>query len=263
MTALSSGIKSFITHRELLFAWTSRIIRARYQQSLLGGLWAVLQPAATVAIFTVIFTRFIRVNTGDIPYVVFSYSAMVPWIMFSTSITDMVDSLVLNMNLITKIYFPREILVTAALLARLLDFVIAFLMLVVLMVFYRIPVFTPAWIFLPAVILVQLLLALGIGLAGSALYVFSRDIKHLVALGLQLWFYATPIIYPVDLVPQQWLFAYHLNPMAGVIEAYRDILIHGSAPGPYLTISALIAIVVIAVSYVFFTKVQSTFADII
>jgi lipopolysaccharide transport system permease protein len=120
-----SEFRTIYTYRDLLVAWTVRTVRARYQQSVLGGVWAVLQPAATVAIFTIIFTRFVPIDTGGIPYVVFSYSAMVPWMLFSTSITDMVDSLVVNMNLIGKIYFPREVLPLAALFARLLDFIIA------------------------------------------------------------------------------------------------------------------------------------------
>jgi len=208
-------------YRDFLIAWTSRIVRARYQQSILGGLWAIIQPAATVAVFTIIFTRFIPVDTGEIPYVVFSYSAMVPWLLFSASITDMVESLVMNMNLVTKIFFPREILVLAALLARVFDFAIAFSILIVLIMVYRLPVLHIGWLFLPVILAIQMALSLGLGLIGASLNVFYRDIKHMIGLGMQLWFYATPIIYPPTLVPEAWRSLYHLNPMVGVIESYR------------------------------------------
>jgi lipopolysaccharide transport system permease protein len=252
-----------LAYRDLLIAWTVRTVRARYQQSILGGLWAVLQPAAIVAVFTVVFTQFIPVNTGDIPYVVYSYSAMVPWTLFSASIADMTDSLVANLNLVSKIYFPREILVIAASLARLIDFGIAFVVLFLLMALYRIPLFQPAWLYLPLIMATQLALALGLGLASAAINVFFRDVKHLVALGLQLWLYATPIIYPVSLVPERWRQFYFLNPMAGTIEAYRAILLHGTAPDSSLWISSASAFVILVSGYVFFKRVEFRFADVI
>jgi lipopolysaccharide transport system permease protein len=250
-------------HRDLLAAWTIRTIRARYQQSILGALWAIFQPAATVAIFTVVFSYFVRVDTGGIPYVVFSYTAMVPWMLFSTSVNDMVESIVTNMNLVGKIYFPREILVIAAMLARLLDYIIAFSTLIILMIYFKVPVFQVNWLFLFPVLAIQLLLALGLGLVGSALNVFFRDIRHLVAVGLQLWLYATPIIYPVTLVPERFRGMYFLNPMAGAIEGYRAILLHGTLPGSYLWISAVVAMVIFAFGLWFFKRVEHRFADII
>jgi ABC-type polysaccharide/polyol phosphate export permease len=185
-----SSIASSHSYRDLLVAWTSRIIRARYQQSILGGLWAVVQPLATVAVFTVIFTYFIPINTGDIPYAVFSYTAMAPWLLFSTSMMDMTESLVTNMNLVTKIYFPREIFAISALMAR-IRFCIAYLVLFVLIWYYQLPVSVTGLVY-PAYSVDQLL---SLGLGPSALAnVFYRDIKHVVTLIIQLWFYAT-IIY--------------------------------------------------------------------
>jgi lipopolysaccharide transport system permease protein len=248
---------------DLLFAWTWRIIRARYKQSVLGGAWAILQPAATVAIFTVIFTQFMRIDTGGIPYVVFSFTAMVPWTLFTTSVSDMVESLVSNINLVTKIYFPREILPVAALLARMLDFVIAFGILMILMVFYGLPLFTQYWVYLPAILVTQLALALGLGLFGAATNVFYRDIKHLFTLGLQIWLYASPIIYPVTLVPERLKPYYYLNPMAGVLEAYRDVLLHQQAPGSYLLTSMVVAFAILCGGYLFFKHVEPQFADIV
>lgn len=250
-------------HRDLVLLWTMRTVKARYQQSVLGGLWAILQPAATVAIFSVIFTYFVPVNTSGIPYVVFSYTAMVPWTLFSTSITDMVDSLVSNMNLVSKIYFPREILPVAALFARILDFGIASIVLIVLILYFRIPAYLPAFLFLPVILLVQLALALGLGLIGSALNVFYRDLKHLFALGLQIWFYATPIIYPVSTVPSRLHTIYFLNPMAGAIEAYRDVLLNQRLPGNYLILSAVSAIIIFLLGYWFFKRVEFQFADVV
>jgi lipopolysaccharide transport system permease protein len=255
--------RHYYAYYDLLSAWTLRTLRARYQQSILGGLWAIIQPVAVVAIFTIIFTLFIPVDTGGIPYAVFSYTAMVPWTLFAASLTDMVDSLTLNMNLVSKIYFPREILPVAAMLARLLDFFIASAILVVLIMYYRMPLFIGGLLLFPVIVVIQLILALGLGLAGSALNVFYRDVRHLVSLGLQLWLYATPIIYPVTLVPQHLRFLYFLNPMAGVIESYRDILLYGRLPGSYLIISGLLAIVIFLIGFGFFKRVESQFADII
>lgn len=257
------ALKTLYTHRDLLAAWTLRTIRSRYQQSLLGGLWAILQPAARVAVFSVVFTRFIPVDTGSVPYVVFSYTAMVPWLLFSTSVSDMVESLVVNMNLVTKIYFPREILVIAAMLARLLDFGIAFGVLLLLMLYYRLLPFALGWLYLPVILATQLALALGLGLAGATLNVFYRDIKHLVTLGLQLWLYATPIIYPVSLVPERFRSLYFLNPMAGVIEAYRAVLLYEALPGPYLFTSVLTAPVILVVGYWLFKRLEPQFADVV
>ena len=253
---------SFMKYRDLVYAWTSRVVRARYQQSLLGGLWAIFQPAASVVILTVVFSYVVKIDTGDIPYVVFSYSAMVPWVLFSASITEMVDSITSNMNLVAKIYFPREVLVIAALLARVLDFFIALLLLVVLMIIYNIPI-TLTWLFLPVILLVQLALSLGIGLAGAAVNVFFRDVKHLVTLGLQLWFYATPIIYPIDLVPTFLRPIIALNPMTGVIIAYRSVLIDGALPGPELIYSSMVSVIILIIGFWFFKRVEPKFADII
>lgn len=255
-------LKNVHTHRDLLLAWTSRTIRARYQQSLLGGLWAIIQPAARALILTVIFTQFIPIETG-VPYIVFSYTAMVPWTLFASSLTDMVDSLVSNMNLVTKIYFPREILPLAALLARLLDFLIAGALLIGLMLYYGLPILTWGWLYLPLILAVQVALSLGLGLAGAALNVFYRDVKHLLVFGVQLWFYATPIIYPISKIPEHLHAIYFLNPMAGVIEAYRVVLLQQQTPGSYFFTSAVMALVILVVAYLFFKKVEFKFADVV
>lgn len=256
-------VLNIVHYRDLLFAWTSRILRARYQQSILGGLWAILQPLATVIIFTVVFSFVLKVDTGNTPYIVFSYTAMVPWLLFSSSITDMVESIVSNMNLVSKIFFPREILVISTLLARIVDFIIAYILLIILIFIYRVPVNLFLWLFLPVILLIQITLSLGIGLFASALNVFYRDIKHVFTLIMQLWLYASPIIYPISFVPDKWKKIYMLNPMVGIIEAYRSVMIYRTFPDISLLFSALIAIAVFFAGYLFFKRVEVQFADII
>jgi lipopolysaccharide transport system permease protein len=247
---------------ELVRVWTHRIIRGRYRQSVLGWLWAIVQPIANAAIFSIIFVYFVPVKTGGTPYVLFSYAAMIPWTLFSSSITDMVESLVSNSNLVTKIYFPREVLPVAATLARLLDFVIAGVPLAGLMIYYRAPIYLEAIWIVPIIVFVQTLLGLGIGLIGAALNVFYRDIRHLVTLGLQLWFYATPIIYPASAVPHNLLSFYYLNPMAGIVTAYRIVLFDHGSPWSYLGYPVGCAVVLAAVGLWLFRGVEAQFADV-
>lgn len=258
-----NNVLSIIHYRDLLFAWTSRILRARYQQSILGGLWAILQPLATVIIFTVVFSYVLKVDTGNTPYIIFSYTAMVPWLLFSSSITDMVESIVSNMNLVSKIFFPREILVISTLFARIVDFFIAYILLIILIIIYQVPVTITLWLFLPVILLIQITLSLGIGLFASALNVFYRDIKHVFTLIMQLWLYASPIIYPITFVPEKWKKIYMLNPMVGIIEAYRSVMIYRTFPDISLLFSALIAVAVFIAGYSFFKRVEVQFADII
>ena len=261
-----ANVRLLYTTRDLVIAWTYRIIRGRYQQSVLGGLWAIIQPAATVAIFSLIFTYIVPVDTGDVPYMVFSYVAMVPWTLFASSVIDMVDSLVGNMNLVSRIYFPREVLPLSYLLARLVDFAIAYAVVVVLLIYFRLELFLVGWLCLPLVLLVQLSLALGIGLAGAALNVFYRDVRHVFTLVIQLWFYASPIIYPVSEVKSRLpshYYLYYLNPMTGVIEGYRDILLNQRLPGPYLALSAAVAVALLLFGYWLFKRVEFQFADVV
>ncbi len=254
---------TFSAYRPLLSAWIVRTIRARYKQSFLGGLWAVIQPTMATIIFSIVFTYFVPIDTGGIPYVLFAYTAMAPWTFFTTALMDMVESLVINMNLVSKIYFPREILPIAALLARLLDFGIASLLLIAMMIYFRIAVDPITLLYLPAVVAIQMALALGLGFIGAALNVFYRDVKHLVTLVIQLWLYASPIIYPIERVPD-WLRPYYfINPMAGIIQSYRDILLKQQIPGSYLFFSLAFAAVILLVGYRFFKKVEFQFADVV
>lgn len=258
-----ANISQLIQAKDLLWSWVLRIIRARYQQSVLGWLWAIIQPAATVVVFTVIFTYFVPIDTGEIPYPIFSYVAVIPWTFLAASLSDMTTSIVGNMNLVTKIYFPREALTVAALLSRLMDLGISVALLVILILIYQVPIFPLGWLFLPLILLIQIALILGCGLLAAAMNVFYRDVGSILPLGIQLWFYASPIIYPVTMVPEQLRPFYFLNPMAGILEAYRAVLLYQTMPGNYLLYSGVISLVVFLIGYWFFKRVEYLFADII
>lgn len=260
---MNTNLNSIFQTKELLTAWTMRTLRGRYQQSALGWLWAIIQPAASVAILTIIFTRFVPIDTGDIPYPVFSYVAVVPWAFLANSLADMTASLVANMGLLTKIYFPRETLPISAMLARLMDFGIAALLLLLLIIVYRVPINLVALLALPLILMIQFVLIAGLGLALAAANVFYRDIQPLLTLGIQLWFYASPIIYPVNMVPARLQTVYFLNPMAGILVAYRDVLINGQFPGTYLIPSAIVSTLICIGGFWFFKRVEFQFADIV
>lgn len=249
--------------RDLVWAWTIRTLRGRYQQSALGWMWAIVQPVATVAIFALVFTHIVPVDTKGVPYILFSYTAVVPWTLLASSLTDMAMSLVQNMNLVGKIYFPREALPIAALLARVADFGISFLLLVILVIIYGIPASPLGLLFLPLIFLIQVALMLGLGIGSAALNVFYRDVDPLLKLITQVWFYASPILYPVTLVPEKWQWLYFLNPMSGIITAYRDVLIYNRLPGNYLAPAAGISVLILIAGYWFFKRVEFQFADII
>jgi lipopolysaccharide transport system permease protein len=261
--SMLSTLVTFYRSREIVRAWTNRTVRGRYQQSALGWLWAIIQPAASVLVFSIIFTRFVPINTGEIPYVIFSYVAMVPWTFLSSSLSDMTTSLVNNMDLVTKIYFPRETLPFSAMFARLMDFGIAIVLLIILMFYYRVEINLISLLYLPVILVVHITLILGLGLLLSAMNVFFRDVQSMLTLIIQLWFYASPIIYPVELVPDQFRVLYNLNPMVGILEAYRAVLLHQSFPSPALMIAALEALVIFFLGYFFFKRVELVFADIV
>lgn len=256
-------MRSLGQSRELLIAWAGRILRTRYQQTAIGGLWIVIQPLATVAVFSIIFTYIVPVDTGNIPYPIFSYVALVPWTLLASSLGDMTEAIVSNMQLITKIYFPREVLPISSVLARLMDYLVSMGLLAVMLIWYRIPVNSEALLFLPVVLLIQLALIIGLGLFLSASNVYYRDVRSVLVLVMQLWFYGSPVIYPISMVPENLLPIYFLNPMAGILTAYRDIILNGVIPQSYLFISSVEAIVILFAGYWFFKRAEHQFADII
>lgn len=249
--------------RDLLRQWTARTLRARYQQSVLGWLWAFIQPAAQTAVLTVVFTRLVRVDTAGVPYAAFAYVATASWAFLASSLADMTASLVENMNLVTKVYFPREVLPLASMLARLADFGIAAVLFAGLAWYFGIPLFPLGLLALPVIVLVNILLVAGIGLACAALNVFARDVRSLLVLATQLWLYASPVIYPLQAVPERYRGIYQLNPMVGIIEGYRAVLLNGQLPGPSLALSAVVAAVVFILGYWFFKRMEFKFADMV
>jgi lipopolysaccharide transport system permease protein len=257
------NISQIYSAKDLIWSWTSRTIKSRYQQSVLGWFWAVIQPAASVAVFAIVFTLFVPVNTGGTPYVLFSFTAMVPWTFFAASVTDMASSIVQNMSLVTKIYFPREAIPIAVMLARLLDFGVASILIIFLIIFYKISPFPLGWMLIPLILVIQIALTLGLGLACSAVNVFYRDVDPLLKVVVQIWFYASPIIYPVSMVPPGLQTIYYLNPMAGIIEAYRDVILNQTLPGIYLIEAAIISFLALLGGYWFFKRVEFLFSDIL
>ena len=258
-----SGVRELLSHRDLLVNWTVRNIKVRYKQSFLGAAWAVLQPLSSTLVFTLIFSQFLRVPTDGIPYPIFVYSALLPWTFFATAVSFGVTSLIGNMNLVTKVYFPREILPLAAILASLVDFLIASLIFVGMMIFYRVPL-SPSFVTVPLILLIQLTLVTGIVLLTSALAVFYRDIRFVVPLGLQIWMYLTPVIYPLSLVPERFRSLYMLNPMAGVIDSYRRVILQGEWPHmTYLLPAAGVSVLLLMGAYSYFKRAEGVFADII
>lgn len=258
-----SNLIELFHFRELLWTWSLREIRIRYKQSILGGFWAILQPISSMLIFWIIFGYFVKVPSDGVPYPVFFYSALLPWTFFSTSISFAVPSLINNLNLVTKIYFPREILPIGSIIAAFVDFLIASLIYSFLILIYRIPLqITLLW--LPLLLGMQILLTFGVAFFGAAVIVFYRDVRFMVTLGLQLWMYLTPIVYPLSVVPPQWRFLYMLNPMTSIIDGYRRIILHGQAPDLlYLGLDFVIILILFIAGYAYFKKSEPFFSDII
>ncbi|MCA9944302.1 MAG: ABC transporter permease [Ardenticatenaceae bacterium] len=258
-------VQNLFHFRELIGMWAFREIRVRYKQSILGAAWAVLQPLTLMLMFTFVFSKIARIET-DQPYPIFSYTALLPWTLFATSISFGVNSLINNMNLVTKTYFPREVLPLGVIGAALFDFLIASSIFVLLMIYYQIPV-TIHFLWIPVFLVIQIFLMLGIILIGSALTVFYRDVRFIVPLGLQLWMYATPIIYPIRLVEEsvpQFRTLYALNPMVGIVESYRAVILEGVAPNfADLGIAAAVSIILFIVAYIIFKRLEVLFNDLI
>lgn len=258
-----TAIKNLCRYRELLWRWILREIGVRYKQSLLGVAWAVLQPVAMMAMFTLVFSFLLEMPTDGIPYPVFSYTALLPWTFLATSISNGVPSLVNNLNLVTKIYFPREVLPIGSVGASFFDFLISSTVFLFMLLVYRVPLsWTVVWV--PVLLTIETLLALGLTLLGAAIIVLYRDLRFVVPLALQVWLYATPVIYPTSLVPERFRLYYMLNPMAGIIESYRRVILYGKPPIlGYLGLSAAMAVGLFVIGYATFKRLEISFADVI
>jgi lipopolysaccharide transport system permease protein len=259
---LAREVQTFWRHRELLRVFARRDISVRYKQSALGVSWAILQPLLLTTIFTVVFTILLHVKTQG-AYPVFSYVAMLPWTFFANSLTFGTNSLISNSNLLTKVYFPREVLPIASVAACFFDFVMGIVVLTGMLAFYHVA--PTAWVFLALLVLaVQILFTASICLVFSAVMVFFRDLRFVVPLLVQVWFYASPVIYPMSAVPAPFQDVYALNPMAGIVDSYRQTVLYASPPNwSALSIALAVSLVTLLAGYRFFKWAEMQFADVV
>jgi lipopolysaccharide transport system permease protein len=248
--------------RELFYFLMWKDIKVRYRQTLLGAAWAIVQPFFTMVVFAVFLGRLAKVPSDGLPYPVFAFTALVPWSFFARGLALSSDSLVTSSHLITKIYFPRLLLPAARVISGLPDLALTLLTLCGLLWWYRQPFRSISLLYLPPLVLLALLTALGVGLWLSALSVKYRDVQHVVPFMIQLWLFATPIAYPSSLLSEPWRTLYALNPMVGVVEGFRwALLASGPPPGPMLVASACASLAILISGIFFFRRVERTFAD--
>ena len=250
-------------YRELLYFLAWRDIKVRYKQTALGAAWAIIQPFFTMIVFSIFFGRLAGIPSDGVPYPIFSFAALVPWTFFANSLTQSSNSLVSSANLIQKVYFPRLAVPIATVFSGLVDFVLAFFMLLAMMLYYGlVPTLNVIW--LPAFFILALVTSLGVGLWLSALNVRFRDIRYIVPFLVQFWMFSSPIAYPSSLLSEPWRTLYGLNPMVGVIEGFRwGLLGTSSAPGAMVAVSSLMAIAIVVGGAFYFRRVEKTFADIV
>jgi lipopolysaccharide transport system permease protein len=250
-------------YRELLETIVARELKVRYKQASLGILWAVIQPLALMIMFSVFFGGLAKIPADGAPYPLFSYAGLLPWSFFAASLNAAIPSLANNAHLITKIYFPREIFPLASVLAAAVDFGIAGVLFGGMLLWYSVPV-TAAMLWLPLLLAVQVLFTLGLALFFSALNVRYRDVRHGLPLLLQVWMYASPVVYPVSLIPERYQELYLVNPMATLLHTYRNVTLHGRAPDlGWLALAAVIAAVTFWIGYRYFKVTERFFADTI
>ena len=250
-------------YRELLYFLIWRDVKVRYKQTLLGAAWAILQPVLTMVVFSIFFGRLARMPSDGIPYPIFSYAALVPWTLFTYGLNQGSNSLVGSANLLKKVYFPRLCMPLAAVLSGIVDFLLAFAMLVIMMFYYGVP---PSLriLWLPLFVLLTLVTALAVALWLSALNVHYRDVRFIVPFLLQIWLFATPIAYPSSLLAEPWRTVYGLNPMVGVVEGFRWALLDvTTAPGPLVGVSTLVTLGLLVSGAYYFRRMEKTFADIV
>lgn len=257
------NLKNLFVYRELIYNLTKRQIKARFKQSALGVSWAILKPAGTVAIFTVVFSYFAKLPSEGIPYPLFAFGALLPWTLFASAIGAGVPSLTSFPNLVTKVYFPREILPLSAIISTSFDVAISAVIFVILLLFYKVAI-TLSILFIIPIIAIELIFAFGLVLFLSTVNVWYRDVGQATGLLMQFWMYLTPIIYPMSMVPEKFKPFYVLNPMVGIVEGFRNALLKGVGPDMgLLGISTVIAIITFITGYSIFKAKEFDFADVI
>lgn len=260
--ALGARPRELWAYRELLYFLIWRDAKVRYRQTVLGALWSIVQPLATMGVFSIFFGRLAGVPSDGVPYPLFSFAALVPWTYFSTALTSSANALVGSQQLISKVYFPRLIVPVAAVLTPLIDFGIAFVMLVIMRLWYGGPP-TAAVVFVPLFLLMAVATALAAGLWSSALNVEYRDVRYVLPFVIQFWMFVTPVAYPASLIPERWRALYGINPMATVVEGMRWSMLGTGAPGAMSVVSLVVLAAALYGGVVYFRRMEGTFADVI
>jgi lipopolysaccharide transport system permease protein len=257
------GVRELWEYRELLYFLTWRDIKVRYKQTVLGAAWAVIQPLFMMLVFSLFFGKLAGVSSDGIPYPVFTFCGLLPWQLFAHSLTQASNSLVGSQNLITKVYFPRLVVPMSAVLGGVIDFAVAFVLLLGMLFFYRI---VPGWqvLALPGLVLLAVLAALAVGLWLAALNVQYRDVRYTTSFLVQFWLFATPVAYPSSIVPEKWRVLYALNPMVGVVDGFRWAMLgKPESPGAPLLISVIVVLLLLTGGLYYFRRLEQQFADIV
>lgn len=260
---ISLRLQEVWKYRELLYFLIWRDIKVRYKQTIIGASWAIIQPFFTMVVFSLFFGYLAKVPSDGIPYPIFSYAALVPWMFFANGLSQSSDSLVGSANLIKKVYFPRLAIPIASVLSGVIDFVLSFSVLLGMMFFYGI---IPTWnfVWIPVFLILALITSIGVGLWLSVMNVQFRDVRYTVPFLTQFWLFSTPIAYPSSLISEPWRTAYAINPMVGVVEGFRWALLGtNTAPGPMIIVSSMAAFIVLVSGAFYFRRMEKTFADVI
>jgi len=251
-------------YRDLIYFFVWRDIKVRYKQTVIGAAWAILQPVLTMLVFSLFFGKLAKIPSQGLPYPIFYYSALLPWMFFATAMQSATNVVVDQGRMITKIYFPRVVLPIASVMAGLLDFGISFIVLLIMMAGYRIVPAPSAILWLPLLTLLVVLTALGVGLWLSALNAMYRDVRYVVPFLVQFWLFASPVAYPSSLVPVKWRWLYGLNPMAGVIEGFRWSLTgHGDPPSILVAASSAAVVLLVLSGLIYYHAVEGVIADVV
>jgi lipopolysaccharide transport system permease protein len=259
--AMSFTLEEVWHARELLYFLVWRDVKVRYKQTVLGIAWSVLQPFLTMVVFTIFFGRLAKVPSDGVPYPLFSLAALVPWTYFATAVTNGSSSLVGNQHLIAKVYFPRVLVPLTAVIMPAVDLAVSFGMLVVLMAWYHV-VPTPAMLLLPLYVALGVLTAFAVTLWTSALSVRYRDVRYVLPFLIQIWLFVTPVAYPASMVPQRWRLLYGLNPMASVVEGFRNSLLGTPAPGAMVAIAVVVVAAALVAGTAYFRSVEGSIVDL-
>ena len=261
-TTLGLNLRELWNYRELLYFLTWRDIKLRYKQTALGAAWVIIQPLFAMLLFTLFFGKLARMPSDNVPYPLFAYAGLVPWTFFSNAITNSGQSLVGSSSLISKVYFPRIYIPAGAVGAGLLDFAIASVLLIPMLIYYNVAL-TWQVLLVPAFALLATMLALGVGMWLAALNVRYRDVRYAIPFLVQLWLFASPVIYPASIVPPKWKWVLAINPMTGVIEGFRAAILGKQFDSATIFSSLIVSTLILALSFVAFRRVEDSFADVV